>query len=128
MLLCVARRCEPCGRSTTSWIAGLIEFQEFAEAYACETLAAEEAFDVGQLLRGFVATVRGFDMLGRLADLAINAVKMTVVVYAKDIHDEGNSDTAMYGSQKSLAFTVAWLRSILRKPNTSLKWTSTENM
>ena len=53
---------------------------------------------------------------------------MTVVVCAKDIHDEGNSNTAMYGSQKSLAFTVAWLRSILRKPNTSLKWTSTENM
>ena len=67
-------------------------------------------------------------MLGRLADLAINAVKVTVVVDAKDVHDKGNGDTATYGSQKSLAFTVAWLRSILRKPNTSLKWTSTENM
>ena len=96
--------------------------------YSAETLAAEEAFDVGQLLRGFIATVRGFDMLGRAADLAINAVKMTVVVDAKDVHDKGNSDTATYGSQKSLAFTVAWMRSVLRKPNTCLKWTSTENM
>ena len=96
--------------------------------YSAETLAAEEAFDVGQLLRGFVATVRGFDMLGRAADLAISAVRMTVVVDAKDVHDKGNSDTATYGSQKSLAFTVAWMRSVLRKPNTCLKWTSTENM
>ena len=61
------------------------------------------------MLRGFVATVRGFDMLGRAADVAINAVKMTVVVDAKDVHEKGNSDTATYGSQKSLAFTVAWM-------------------
>ncbi|CAE7729826.1 dnaJ, partial [Symbiodinium pilosum] len=32
-----------------------------------------------------------------------------VVVDAKDVHDKGNSDTSSYGTQKSLAFTVAWL-------------------
>ena len=46
----------------------------------------------------------------------------------KDVHDKGNSDTTGYGSQKSLAFTVAWMRSVLRKPNSSLKWTATETM
>jgi len=46
----------------------------------------------------------------------------------KDVHDKGNSDTTGYGSQKSLAFTVAWMRSVLRKPNSSLKCAATENM
>ena len=32
-----------------------------------------------------------------------------VVVDAKDVHDKGDSDTSSYGTQKSLAFTVAWL-------------------
>ena len=45
----------------------------------------------------------------------MNAVPMTVAVDAKDVHDKGNSDTASYGSQKSLAFTVAWIRSVLRR-------------
>ena len=97
--------------------------------YAAETLACEEAFDVGQLCRGFIATVRGHELLGRgAADRAVSSVKMTVAVDAKDVHDKGNSDTASFGSQKSLAFTVAWLRAVLRKPNTALKWTATENM
>ena len=93
--------------------------------YAAETLAAEEALDMGQLCRGFLATMRGHDTLGRNADLAISAVGMTLTVDAKDVHDKGNSDTASYGSQKSLAFTVAWMRQVLGKPNTALKWTAT---
>ena len=52
----------------------------------------------------------------------------TTVVDAKDVHDKGNSDTSSFGSQKSLAFTIAWMRSVLRRPNTALKWTATENM
>ena len=67
-------------------------------------------------------------MLGKAADLAISAVWLTVAVDAKDVHDKNNSDTTTYGSQKSLAFTVAWMRSVLRSPHTALKWTSTENM
>ena len=96
--------------------------------YGAETLACEEAFDVGQLCRGFLATLLGRDMLGPKADPSINSVKMTAVVDAKDVHDKGNSDTPSYGSQKSLAFSVSWLRSILRRPNTALKWTATSNM
>ncbi|CAK9083939.1 unnamed protein product [Durusdinium trenchii] len=96
--------------------------------YAAETLAAEEALDAGQLARGFLATVLGKDMLGVRADSSTNAVKMTGVVDAKDVYDKSNSDTASFGSQKSLAFTIAWLRSLLRRPNTALKWTATSNM
>ena len=96
--------------------------------YAAETLSAEESLDVGQLCRGFIATARGFDMLGKAADVSTNMVPMTAVVDAKDVHDKGNSDTASYGSQKSLAFTVAWMRSVLKRPSTGLKWTAAENM
>ena len=47
---------------------------------------------------------------------------------AKDVYDKGTSDTPTYGAQKSLAFTVAWLRDVLSQPNTMLRWTATENM
>jgi hypothetical protein len=33
-----------------------------------------------------------------------------------------------HGQQKSLAFTVAWLRQQFRRPNIGLRWTATENM
>ena len=91
-------------------------------------MGTEEAFDVGQLCRGFLATVNGWNMSGQQALKGMAAVEMCVVVDAKDVHDKGNSDTPSYGSQKSLPFTVAWLRSQLKQPGTSLKWTSTENM
>ena len=68
------------------------------------------------------------DMYGKKAETAMDAVSMQVVVDAKDVHDKTNSDTTSFGAQKSLAFVVAWLRSELRRPNTQLKWTSTENM
>ncbi|CAE7426409.1 unnamed protein product, partial [Symbiodinium sp. KB8] len=61
-------------------------------------------------------------------DRSLNAVPLTVVVDAKDVYDKAGSDTGSFGSQKSLAFTIAWLRAILRRPNTSLRWTSTANM
>ena len=97
-------------------------------SYAAETLGAEEAFDVGLLCRGFIASARDYLVVGKPADKALDKVPLCVVVDAKDVYDKGNSDTSSYGSQKSLAFTVAWLRSILRRPNTSLRWTATENM
>ena len=96
-------------------------------SYGAETLAAEESFDMGQLARGFVATVLGKEMLGPKADLSMNSVPLTGVVDAKDVFDKSNSDTS-FGTQKSLAFSVAWLRSVLRRPNTSLRWTATTNM
>ncbi len=97
--------------------------------YGAETLSAEESMDVGQLCRGFVATLLGRNMLGsQESERSIAGVRMTCVVDAKDVHDKCNSDTPSYGSQKSLAFTISWMRSILRQPNTSLKWTATDNM
>ena len=60
--------------------------------------------------------------------MAIDSVPLTVVTDAKDVYDKGGSDTPSYGAQKSLAFTVAWIRSMLGRTGTDLKWTSTENM
>ncbi|CAE7234040.1 pol [Symbiodinium sp. CCMP2456] len=97
-------------------------------SYAAETLGAEEAFDVGQLCRGFVASVRGLSLHKTQLDASINSVPLCVVVDAKDVYDKSNSDSNSFGSQKSLAFTIAWMRSVLRRPNTGLRWTSTENM
>ena len=96
--------------------------------YSAETLGTEEGFDIGILCRGFLASVRGYNVLGKASEPALGMVNMQVVVDAKDVFDKGNSDTSTYGSQKSLAFTVSWMRSQLRKPRTTLKWTSTENM
>ena len=84
--------------------------------------------DTAQLCRGFLASLCGKSLHGRNVDTAINSIAMTAVVDAKDVHDKGNSDTPSYGSQKSLAFTIAWLRSVLRRPNSCLKWTATSNM
>lgn len=96
--------------------------------YAAETLSTEEAFDVGRLCRGLVATVHDRNLYGKAAEVAMDSIPMQVVVDAKDVYDKTNSDTPSYGAQKSLAFTISWMRAELRRPNTSLKWTSTENM
>ena len=96
--------------------------------YAAETLSTEEAFDIGRLCRGLLASVHGRDLYGKKSEIAMDSIPMVVVVDAKDVHDKSNSDTPSYGAQKSLAFTVSWMRSELRRPNTSLRWTSTENM
>ena len=95
--------------------------------YAAELLGAEEAFDCGQFVRGVVASFRGLPMENRYAESVMDVIRMMVVVDAKDVFDKCSSDST-YGSQKSLAFAVAWMRSILRRPGTSLKWTATENM
>ena len=97
-------------------------------SYSAETLGAEEAMDMGLLCRGFVAGVRDYLTVGKLSERSLDKVPLTLVVDAKDVHDKGNSDTASYGTQKSLAFVVAWMRAVLRRPNTCLRWTATQNM
>ena len=57
-------------------------------------------------------------MYGKKSEIAMDSISMQVVVDAKDVHDKTNSDTPSYGAQKSLAFSVAWLRSELRRPRT----------
>ncbi|CAJ1366499.1 unnamed protein product [Effrenium voratum] len=96
--------------------------------FAAELLGVEEAMDVGHYHRGFVAELNGLRMDSRAVDVSLETVPLTVVTDAKDVYDKNTSDTPSYGSQKSLAFTVAWLRSMLRRPQTTLRWTSTENM
>ena len=96
--------------------------------YGAELLGAEEGFDVGHFVRGVVAEFRGIPVLGRRADGLVETIDMTVVTDAKDVYDRCSSDTNSYGSQKSLAFTIAWLRSMLQRPQTRLRWTSTQNM
>ena len=78
-------------------------------------------------MRGVVASFRGLPMENRYAESVMDVIRMMVVVDAKDVFDKCSSDST-YGSQKSLAFAVAWMRSILRRPGTSLKWTATENV
>ena len=96
--------------------------------FGAELLGAEEGLDNGQFARGMLALMLGYPMNGRCADGVMDAVPLMQVTDAKDVFDKGSSDTPTYGSQKSLAFTIAWMRSILARPNTCLRWTSTENM
>ena len=96
--------------------------------YAAELLGIEEAFDTGIYCRGCLAEAFGYPMDLKNVTESLTAIPLTAVTDAKDVYDKGNSDTPSFGSQKSLAFTVSWLRSVLRQPNTCLRWTSTQNM
>ncbi|CAK8990108.1 unnamed protein product [Durusdinium trenchii] len=63
----------------------------------------------------------------RMQDEILEAVPFVQITDAKDLFDKGNSDTATYGAQKSLGFTIGWIRATLARACT-LKWTSTSNM
>lgn len=96
--------------------------------YSAEFQGTEEAADVGIFCRGLFASFLGYPMNQRRALDAICAIPLALETDAKDAYETGTSDTPTYGAQKSLAFTVAWLRLVLAQPNTMLKWTATENM
>ena len=96
--------------------------------FAAELLGVEEGFDVGQYCRGHWAEALGYNLAFKNADRILDLIGLIVVTDAKDTYDKGNSDTPSYGSQKSLAFTVAWLRGMIAKPNVALRWTATSNM
>ena len=95
--------------------------------FAAELYSTEEAFDVGMYCRGVLTESRGHSLGSKVVDAVLETVPLVVVTDAKDVYDKNTSDTPSYGSQKSLAFTVAWLRNLLRREGTKLKWTSTEN-
>ena len=67
-------------------------------SYTAGTIRTEEAFDVGQLCRGLLATPRGYSMHGKDADASLNSVPLTVVIDPKDVHDKGNNDTSSASS------------------------------
>ena len=96
--------------------------------YGAELMGVEEAFDVGQYCRGILAVFMGYPINVRKAEAVMEAVPLAVVTDAKDTFDKCGSDTPTYGAQKSLAFSVSWVRGMLLRPNTALRWTSTENM
>ena len=96
--------------------------------YGAELLGAEEAFDVGCFCRGWWAMLQGLPIEHKRAEEVMDCIPLSVITDARDVYDKGSSDTPSYGSQKSLAFTVAWIRGVLSKPNTMLRWTSTENL
>ena len=46
----------------------------FRSSYTAETLSTEEGFDVGQLCRGFLASVRGRSLHSSVLDTSLNSV------------------------------------------------------
>ena len=97
-------------------------------ARVCRSTFSAELLGTEQYCRGIWAGILGYDLRQKNVDKALDSVGLAVVTDAKDVYDKGSSDTPTYGSQKALAFTVAWIRDALRRPRTSLRWTSTENM
>ena len=96
--------------------------------FAGELLGVEEGADAGQYCRGHLAEALGYDLGHKGVDCILDNIGMVICTDAKDVFDKCSSDTPSYGSQKSLALTVAWLRGLLSRGNTALKWTATENM
>ena len=88
----------------------------------------EEGVDAAQLIRAMLAELRGHSVSGKNLLTAVDHVRCTAVVDAKDCHDKVISDTSSWGSMKSLAYTVAWLKQQFRRPNIAMRWTATENM
>ena len=63
-----------------------------------------------------------------MPDEILEAVPFVQITDAKDLFDKGNSDTATYGGQKSLGFTIGWIRFTLARASAALKWASASNM
>ena len=97
-------------------------------SYAVETMGFEEGVDAAQLIRAMLAELQGHPVDGRNLLKAVDKVPMLGVIDAKDAHDKVASDNNSWGSLKSLAYTIAWLRQQFRRPNVSIRWTATENM
>lgn len=96
--------------------------------FAAELMSAEEALDSGEFCRGALAETMGYSIDRRNAEASNDNIPMALVVDAKDVFDKSTSDTPSYGSQKSLAFTISWIRAQLRRPNLRIHWTATQNM
>ena len=91
-------------------------------AFGAELLGSEEGLDGGQYCRGASAEVMGYPMLERLADEHGSGVVAASDGCKRQLRQ------VPCGSQKSLAFTIAWLRHTLRRDNARMPWTATDNM
>ena len=96
--------------------------------FAAELMGIEEAMDAGQYCRGVVAEACGHPLDKKPFELSTDSISMVIVTDSKDAYDKSSSSTPSYGSQKSLAFTIAWIRTMLARSNTMIRWTSTENL
>ena len=72
--------------------------------------------------------VYGHDLGHKNIESVLDLIPLVAVTDAKDVFDKSTSDTPSYGSQKSLAFTITWIRGLLARCNVAIKWTATENM
>eukprot|EP00913_Durusdinium_trenchii_P032167 g30120.t1 len=96
--------------------------------FAAELMGIEEAMDAGQYCRGVVAEACGHPLDKKPFELSTDSISMVIVTDSKDAYDKSSSSTPSYGSQKSLAFTIAWIHTMLARSNTMIRWTSTENL
>ena len=94
-----------------------------------ETYGLDECVDAGQLLRGYFAELRGWDLLKKdEVQKAIESVILLNVTDAKDSFDRVTSDKNSLGTRRSLALTMAWLKQQFRQRNVFCRWTDTSNM
>jgi hypothetical protein len=94
-----------------------------------ETYGLDECVDAGQLLRVYLAEMRGCDLLDkRTLDAALETVTFSSVTDPKDTYDRVISDKNSLGARRSLALTVAGLKQQLRGKSIFHSWTDTSNM
>ncbi|CAK9063210.1 unnamed protein product, partial [Durusdinium trenchii] len=96
--------------------------------YGAELMGVEEGMDMGIFCRGALGAFLGLPMGRRDALKVMEVIPMVAITDAKDTYDRGNSDCPTYGAQKSMAFSVCWIRQVLNGSNSHLKWTATANM
>ena len=96
--------------------------------YGAELMGVEEGMDMGIFCRGALGAFLGLPMGRRDALKVMEVIPMVAITDAKDTYDRGNSDCPTYGAQKSMAFSVCWIRQVLIGSNSHLKWTATANM
>ena len=96
--------------------------------YGAELMGVEEGMDMGIFCRGGLGAFLGLPMGRRDALKVMEVIPMVAITDAKDTYDRGNSDCPTYGAQKSMAFSVCWIRQVLNGSNSHLKWTATANM
>jgi hypothetical protein len=97
-------------------------------SFAAETYALEEGVDQCEVIRGQFAEMLGVDISQcRKTPEVLQRVPVVAVTDAKDTHDKALSDTSTHGAQKSLAFSIGFLKRYFRQPATALRWVETEN-
>ena len=89
----------------------------------------DECVEAGQLIRGYTAELRGWNLLDKKdVTAAQESIPFMVVTDAKDAYDKVVSDKNTLGTRRSLAMTLAWLKQQFRGRNIKARWTDASNM